>query len=888
MNAAATERSSYPPNPYVIGVPLTGEAGFYGRRDVFQFIKETLDTRQQNVVVLYGQRRVGKTSILHQSMQQLANEGVLLPVYFDLQGKGRQSLAQVLFQLSREIGRELDIENDVPTTFDEDGRFFADQFLPQLATYLGTQRRVLLLFDEFDVLGDEVMASGAGAEPQAMASEALFPYLQDLIMHQDRLAFLFVVGRRIDELPTHFSAIFKQAAYRRIGLLKPEDARALIVEPTRGVINFTGEAIDAILELTSGHPYFTQLICFEIYSYLRNKNQRKVSQSDIAGLVDQAIETGHGALNWFWDGLPRAERFILSAIAHVSDAQGVAAKPSIQQILEKHRVVLTGLELQDAPERLVEWEILNRRGTEAYRFTVELVRRWMLKLHPLESARRDVDYISKRAVQLHAVAREAHTAGMLEDARDDYRKALTANPNHSGAQLGLAQVLFELGEIEAAVEAFQTAYAIDEMSGRDGLVRARTTLGERYEQEGRQADALVEYHRALQYAPQDDGLRRRLATIWLSRAAEAFVASGPTSAYEAYQEALNVDTDGSVAAKVRLDFDDYVRRAESERREEDAVTAFDVLRRLLPDDASAQSAEAEYFCRRGDALLGAGRQIEAIRAYDRALEVRSDDSVLIAKLEGLSAEWRRLREANTIFSKGWMAHHNEDWETAKSAWIQLIKMDVLDYEEHDIAALLSEAGRRAKQTTRMQPVTRKGAPQSAKATEYKSIYVALGIVVAGIVLLSSGVVTTERQDPGYSTAADEVQRVSPISPGSLANQDTLCTETGGDISADKLSQFLKERRGKAFDSARAAAAYHEGQRYYSSGHVEEAVRCFYTAAMEGDRAAMIQLGRMFLRVSPGNIVSFGTEGEKFLQLSRGEELRAKKQAATPEKASRGR
>ncbi len=69
--------------------------------------------------------------------------------------------------------------------------------------------------------------------------------------------------------------------------------------------------------------------------------------------------------------------------------------------------------------------------------------------------------------------------------------------------------------------------------------------------------------------------------------------------------------------------------------------------------------------------------------------------------------------------------------------------------------------------------------------------------------------------------------------------------------------------------------------------------------MEGDRVAMMQLGRMFLQLPPENIVSFGlrgrwggvpagSEGEKFLQLSRGEELRAQKQAATPEKATRGR
>ena len=35
----------FPSNPYVIGVLLTGDAGFYGRRDMFVFLEDILDQR---------------------------------------------------------------------------------------------------------------------------------------------------------------------------------------------------------------------------------------------------------------------------------------------------------------------------------------------------------------------------------------------------------------------------------------------------------------------------------------------------------------------------------------------------------------------------------------------------------------------------------------------------------------------------------------------------------------------------------------------------------------------------------------------------------------------------------------------------------------------------
>ncbi len=493
------------PNPYVVGVPITGDTGFYGRHNIFTFVKNVLDSEQQNVVVLYGQRRIGKTSLLHQIVTQLNEEEQILPVYFDLQGKEQQDIGQVLYHLARTVARSLSMPRPKQDEFDDNGIFFREEFLPEIYERLGN-RRLLFLFDEFDVLGDEL------ASPKA-ASETLFPYLQDLIMHVSRIAFIFVVGRRIDELPTHFQAVFKQAAYQQIGLLRLEDAQLLITEPTKDFLTFEKNSIGTILNLTSGHPYFTQLLCFEIFNAVKAEDQPIVTHADVLTRVDQAIETGHGALNWFWDGLPRAERFILSAIARVTDETGLATKNSIRQGLEQHRVLLTGLELTDAPDRLVEWKILIRDGPENYRFVVELVRRWIVKEHPLENVRRDVDFINPRAVRHFRNAHDAHAEGDLEYARDEYRRALASNLNHGGAQLGLAQVLFELGQMEAATEEFSKAYLLDEVGARDGLVQARLMWAKQLETAERYREAILQYQRILKVSPNNEMARQTLSTL---------------------------------------------------------------------------------------------------------------------------------------------------------------------------------------------------------------------------------------------------------------------------------------------------------------------------------------------------------------------------------------
>ena len=64
-------------NPYVAGNPVTGERMFFGREDVFTWVRDNLIGRyQDHVLVLHGERRTGKTSILYRMARHLP------PTYF--------------------------------------------------------------------------------------------------------------------------------------------------------------------------------------------------------------------------------------------------------------------------------------------------------------------------------------------------------------------------------------------------------------------------------------------------------------------------------------------------------------------------------------------------------------------------------------------------------------------------------------------------------------------------------------------------------------------------------------------------------------------------------------------------------------------------------------
>lgn len=96
-----------PLNPYVAGNPVGDSPAFVGRADVLREVLRVLRRSQDNTIVLYGQRRIGKTSILQHLAAQLPGEGKYYPVYFDLQDKADWPLGRVLRGLARTIAHTI-------------------------------------------------------------------------------------------------------------------------------------------------------------------------------------------------------------------------------------------------------------------------------------------------------------------------------------------------------------------------------------------------------------------------------------------------------------------------------------------------------------------------------------------------------------------------------------------------------------------------------------------------------------------------------------------------------------------------------------------------------------------------------------------------------------
>ena len=89
-----------PLNPYIAGNPIAGEQGFFGREDVLRQVERSFSATGQNAVVIFGQRRIGKTSVLLQ-LQRRLDPSRFVVVYQDLMDKATKPLGEVMGELAR-------------------------------------------------------------------------------------------------------------------------------------------------------------------------------------------------------------------------------------------------------------------------------------------------------------------------------------------------------------------------------------------------------------------------------------------------------------------------------------------------------------------------------------------------------------------------------------------------------------------------------------------------------------------------------------------------------------------------------------------------------------------------------------------------------------------
>lgn len=243
-------------NPFLAGPPASGER-FFGRARLLQ---DLLGLVEHASLVLLGPRRSGKTSVLYRFAELCGPAWTVIPV--DLHNYVGMTDHELMRELASDVARALGFA--APT---------GDQPFQTLRHALGTLRtqRVLLLLDEIAIL--------AGCPDTAIQLRAMSKWRTATIR-------IVMAGtyRDLDRLTACTdlgSSPVNEFINRELGQLTREEARSLLEQPVLGRYRYEVAALDQLLELGAGRPFFLNALAYLTLEVVRQDGGRTITAAHV-------------------------------------------------------------------------------------------------------------------------------------------------------------------------------------------------------------------------------------------------------------------------------------------------------------------------------------------------------------------------------------------------------------------------------------------------------------------------------------------------------------------------------------------------------------------------------------------------------------------------------
>ncbi len=403
-------------NPYVAGGPLmpASESLFVGREDIFTWIEMNLVGKTQpNVLILYGQRKMGKTSTLYQLASgqrgQIIREypdSPIYPVYIDMQGLAGRDARGIFRYFGQQIVKVLNECGILvsPLLLKEDTYYNFDGFLDQVTKKLPDRGLLVLIMDEFEQLQESV--------ERGQLETDIFSYLRSLMQHRAQLTFILVGTHQLKEMSQGYgSTLFHVGLNQEIVSLSREETEKLIREPVAPIVQYDDLAVERIWLATRGNPYFVQLICHEIISAmnLEGRKDKDVKIDDVKGIISEIVTGSDDHLRYLWSDESKRmeeERLVLATLAGTPEASEESMSRS-EIITRLKSIAPDEVTINQALERLEAHRLISRRPIQrqvqskqtesdgweptlssqdySYAISFDLFRQWIAQKHPLGS-----------------------------------------------------------------------------------------------------------------------------------------------------------------------------------------------------------------------------------------------------------------------------------------------------------------------------------------------------------------------------------------------------------------------------------------------------------------------------------------------------------------------
>ncbi len=385
------------PNPFAATAdsgPVQDEKMFYGRNEFIDNIKSSIIESSSKCVIIYGQKRSGKSSVLFHLKKQLNQSSQAFCISFSL-GEIVEDLSAITFyykvlseiedsleSLSNQGERKPNFTAPSLSDIKEAPALIFNDFMKKfrkecLSTSGWENKKLVLLIDEFTYIYTAIQKGFLS--DQFMKTWKSFvekSYFTSILIGQDIMP----------KFKMAYQNEFGIAEDKRLSYLSKEDAIKLIEEPIwdekRDRSRYLGKALDVILDYTSSNPYYIQIFCARLVEYMNRQKAISVTEADVYD-VAQTFISGEQALspdkfdNLITAGDADIEAFdpddILKALKEIAMASKNLDSCSRDSIrlgsIEKEEQILSDLKTR---------EVISCPQPNFYKIKVRLFKEWLL------------------------------------------------------------------------------------------------------------------------------------------------------------------------------------------------------------------------------------------------------------------------------------------------------------------------------------------------------------------------------------------------------------------------------------------------------------------------------------------------------------------------------
>jgi len=363
-------------NPYTLS-PATGR-NFVGRkRELQQLVNHLRGISPGQAVLLWGPRRIGKTSLLLHFQHSLLNRDDYVVAYLNLHNLSGQSTTQFLYEILRAIAKEVSTGDFSLLRYQKMRRDPLGYFNSFIRDGLPlSSRHIVLLFDEFQFI--------TKLREEKVTLQDINLFFRDFIQQRVAFTVIFSGGGVLSDLRRHADAVslLEVTHFQKITRLKETDARELITEPVRG-LHYTEPVIEQLVQLTASHPYFLQLLCSQIFDYAQENQITEITQPHLNNCLEQSWrqQAEHYFSHLWGDGV-LTDRSQLKSYRLVLFLIALSAEPGSSTDFES--ILQTGVtrfmpeeKLWQTMKGLMALDSITRHNQDEFQVSIPFAQQWI-------------------------------------------------------------------------------------------------------------------------------------------------------------------------------------------------------------------------------------------------------------------------------------------------------------------------------------------------------------------------------------------------------------------------------------------------------------------------------------------------------------------------------